>query len=146
MAGAIIMPIVKSSGRSVSDVDCQANLRSIAQAALMYATENDDRLPIRGWNVALRKFQPDDLVFACPVQRRIDPRSSGYALSSDVAGKENSSFDTPNLDVFFFDSKVTQPGVTDKPGTFPDIARHGNGRSNNVVYLDGHVKPEPTQR
>lgn len=111
----------------------------------MYAAENDDRLPIKGWDRSLKKFQSDDIVFACPVQRRIDPRSSGYALSSDIAGKENAKFQSPENEVLFFDSIITQPGGIDKPGTLPRPGRHQNGNSNNVGFLDGHVKPAKIQ-
>lgn len=140
MAAAIIMPILSSAGRNLSDGTCQANLRSLAVAAEMYAGENDGRLPIRGWDKSLAKFQPDKIVYACPVQRRIDPRSSGYALSELVAGKELASFEKPEETVLFFDSKVTQPGQVDNPDALPTTGRHRNGKTNNVLYLDGKIK------
>jgi len=142
MAGAIIMPILASEGRNVADTNCKSNLQSIASAALFYASENDDRLPIKGWDKSLRKFQPDLLVYACPVQRRIDPRSSGYALSEAVAGKELSTFESLADQPFFFDSAVTQPGMVDKASSKPRPGRHDNGRSNNTVFLDGHIESD----
>lgn len=143
MAGAIIMPILASQGRNIADTTCQSNLQSLASAAIMYSAENDDRLPIKGWDKSLRKFQPDLLIFACPVQRRIDPRSSGYALEEQIAGKELSSFEKPRDHVFFFDSVVTQPGLTDKASALPRPPRHKNAKTNNLVYLDGHVESTP---
>lgn len=144
MAGAIIMPILASNNRNVNDTNCQANLKSLAAAALMYASENDGRLPAKGWDKALKKIQPDDMIYACPVQARIDPRSSGYAISDKVAGKEINSFQDQDQEILFFDSVVTQPGLTDKPTSTPRPGRHSNGRSNNVVYLDGQVRSIPT--
>lgn len=143
MAGAIIMPIVKSQGHNVNDLACQTNLRTIAEASFMYATENDGRLPIAGWDRTLQKFQNDPLVYACPVQRRIDPRSSGYSFSSELAGKDKDSIEKPEAQIMVFDSLVTKPGSVSKPTEFARPARHSNGRTNNLVYADGRVESVP---
>lgn len=140
MAGAIIAPIMQSQGRNVNDTLCQSNLRTIAQASMMYASENDDRFPIEGWDRTLQKFQDDPLVFACPVQRRMDPRTSGYSFSKELAGKEKPKIEAPETKVLVFDSQVTKPGAVGNPAEMARPARHGNAKSNNLVYADGHVE------
>jgi prepilin-type processing-associated H-X9-DG protein len=139
MAGAIIMPILSSANTSYSERACMTNLHELAKAGLMYADDNDGFLPVKGWNEPFHKYVPDDLTYACPVQRRLDPQSSGYALSSEVAGKERAKLEKQDTTVFFFDSQTTALGATAAPSDLARPGRHKNGRTNNVVYLDGRV-------
>lgn len=140
MAAAIIMPILASKNESSSATHCASNLRYLARATSIYLTEFDERLPAKDWNLALAKYEPDDVKFACPTQRRIDPKSSGYALSNAVAGKQATKIESPEEVVMFFDSRATVPGIVDDPSNEAEPKRHRNGRVNNVVYLDGHTK------
>ncbi|MEQ1933899.1 MAG: hypothetical protein ABL962_08480 [Fimbriimonadaceae bacterium] len=138
MAGAILIPIMKGQGDSIGSDNCRNNLRQLARASLLYASENDDLLPGKNWDDSLLKQEPDEVVYACPVQRRLDPKSSGYALSKDVAGKALSKIVSHESEILFFDSVVTEPGSLDDPSNLSQPPRHRKGSSNNIIFVDGH--------
>ncbi len=138
MAGAILIPIMRSQGQSIGSNNCLHNLHELARASILYASENDDLLPGVGWDDSLLKQEPDEVIYACPAQRRLDPKSSGYALSKRVAVQPISKIPSPNREFMFFDSKVTEPGSVDDPSNVSQPPRHRNGSANNVVYVDGH--------
>jgi hypothetical protein len=138
MGGAILIPIMKSQGESVGTQNCLSNLHSLARASILYTTENDDLFPGQGWDDSLLRQEPDEVRYACPVQRRMDPKSSGYALSQQVAGKPMAKVIEPKSEVLFFESKVTEPGAVDDPSNVSQPPRHRSGTVNAVVYVDGH--------
>lgn len=140
---ALVLPVIQSAGASLESSSCAANLRQVGRAMLLYAEQNAGKLPGAGWNEDLIAIEPDRVLYACPRQRRLDPRSSGYALSSEVAGKKLDSIQDPGSVVLVFDSLPTVPGAIAKPNEVPRPGRHRNGSMNNVVYVDGHGAPVP---
>lgn len=138
-AGVIIAPILKSAGASTESSQCASNLRRISAAMFEYAEANGGLLPGEKWNDALASLEPDPVVFACPHQRRTDPKSSGYALNKVLAGKPLAKVEAPATTVLVFDSRPTVPGVVTEVSDTPKPGRHRNGRSNNVAYADGRV-------
>jgi prepilin-type processing-associated H-X9-DG protein len=104
-----------------------------------YAEANDDLLPGEKWDVALHSIEPDPVTYACPHQRRVDPKSSGYAMNRVLAGKALGKIEAPATTILVFDSKPTVPGVLADPADVPRPARHRNGRVNNAAYADGRV-------
>lgn len=140
IAGVIIAPILQSAGASAESTQCIGNLRRISAAMFQYAESNEGKLPGEGWNLALNEIEPDSVTFACPHQRRIDPKSSGYAMNRALAGKVLDKVEAPATTVLVFDSKPTAPGVLADPADVPRPARHRNGRMNNVAYADGRVE------
>lgn len=141
MGAAILVPILKSAGSSVETQQCMGNLRRLARALTLYSEENGGLLPADDWHRKLEEFEPDTVSYACPHQRRVDPRSSGYALNKALAGKrlDGQGKDAPLV----FDSAVTVPGAVDDPSNVPRPGRHRNGRVNNVAYADGRVASVP---
>lgn len=137
---AIIAPILSSAGQSMQTNQCMENLRRVSAASFLYAKENNDTLPAEGWHTLLREYEEEDIAFACPAQRRIDPASSGYAISKAVAGKTLATIDNQEKTPLFFDSKVTAPGAVAADTEVPRPGRHRNQRANNVAYVDGHVE------
>lgn len=142
-----ILPDLRSDTGSKQSLTCLTNLGELAKATLLYAADHDDKIPAQGWNETLRPYlkdQPDeDLLFSCPVQRRIDPESSGYAMDSDVAGGKLHSTGASNRTILIFDSRITTPGVVLNPSDTPFPGRHEHGKKNNLVYADGHVASVP---
>ena len=138
-AGAIIAPILKSAGSSTETKQCAENLRRISAAMFQYAEANNDLLPGEKWDVALHSIESDAVTYACPHQRRVDPKSSGYALNRVLAGKALGKVEAPATTILVFDSKPTVPGVLADPADVPRPARHRNGRVNNVAYADGRI-------
>src|SRR5208282_600662 len=90
---------------------CIYNLGEIFDATQLYAADHDDLIPKDDWNNKLapylRKIPDEELIFACPVQRRIDPESSGYALNDAVAGKSTKTVGAPDQTILVFDSQDT---------------------------------------
>lgn len=137
---AIIAPILSSAGQSMQTNTCMDHLRRLSRASFLYAEENGGMLPAEGWDILLEPYEPDELTYACPTQRRVDPRSSGYALSKLVAGKKLDGIENPTRTPLLFDSKVTAPGAVADPADVPRPGRHRNNRANNVAFVDGHVE------
>lgn len=138
-AAGIIAPILSSAGQSVQSEQCMDNLRRLSKASFLYAEENSGVLPGEGWDETLYSIEPEDVTYACPSQRRLEPKSSGYALSRDVADqildKIGNQYQTP----LFFDSRVIAMGAVASPADVPKPGRHRTRRANNVAYVDGHV-------
>lgn len=139
-AAGIIAPILSSSGQSINTNQCMDNLRRISAASFLYAKDNNDTLPAEGWHELLAQYEEDEVAYACPAQRRIDPRSSGYAISKDIAGKQLVKIENQEKTPLYFDSKVTAPGAVAPATDTPRPGRHRNQRANNVAYVDGHVE------
>jgi prepilin-type processing-associated H-X9-DG protein len=139
-----ILPDLNSGKSSLQTQTCLTNLGELARATNLYAADFDDHIPSKAWNSALTPYlhdRPDyELMFACPVQRRMDPESSGYALNSAVAGKQMKSIGTPNTTILIFDSEPTNPGAIASTDQMASPGRHEHGRVNNVVFVDGNVK------
>ena len=143
IAASIIMPILKSAGTSRETQLCLGNLRRLSRAVILYSEEHDGRLPGQGWNRDLAKYEPDEVVFACPHQRRIDPRSSGYAMNSALVEKKLPEVTDPASTPLLFDSRPVVPGTITEPDDVPRPGRHKNGSENAVAYADGHVTTVP---
>jgi len=139
ITAAIIIPIVSSAGSSYETNQCLGNLRGLARASFLYADDNNGSLPGAHWDDTLLKYEPNEVIYACPHQRRIDPRSSGYALAKRLAGQSLKDFPDQTTSVLFFDSRVTVPGALADPAEAARPGRHKNGRVNNVVYADGRA-------
>ena len=143
----MILPDLRGGTSSKQTIACLQNLSELAQATVLYANDHDGAIPFNNWNEKLHPYLrtiPDsELLFACPVQRRLDPESSGYAMSDRVAGKPMKSIGALPLTVLLFDSRATQVSAIADPGDTPYPGRHDHGRKNNVVYADGHTKSIP---
>lgn len=141
MAGVMAVAIAmfwKPFSSNVTNMEgdvCQENLMMLHAAALKYAEEHNGLLPSEKWDIALAKYLGSEAVLSCPRQRRMDPRTSGYALNQEVAGKRLSSL-APGT-ILFFDSRGTDHGLITAPDDSPRPGRHRNGRANNVVYVNG---------
>ncbi len=142
---AIIMPILSSAGESIGTNTCMDNLRRLSAASFLYAEENSGSLPAEDWPTLIEPHEPDEITYACPTQRRIDPRSSGYALSKPVAGAKLDAIDAQRTTPLFFDSKASVLGAIAEPTEVPSPGRHRNRRANNVAYVDGHVDTVPAR-
>lgn len=139
---AIIMPVFKQVSTSKQTELCLMNLRSIGAGLLLYAEATDGRLPYRdvGWMDSLTEYVNGDLVFACPVQRRMDPRTYGYAMNEDLVGKPLKSIPDHTKAPVVFDSNRIERNAFAGIGSLPDPGRHANGRKNSVLFLDGRTE------
>lgn len=142
-----VLPDLGRGGSSKQTESCLSNLAQLARATQMYAADHDDRVPEDLWNDKLMPYlknEPDaDILFECPVQRRIDPTTSGYAMSNLVAGKKLHSQGPLEQTILIFDSLNVQPSAVAPPDAMPSPGRHEHGRTNNEVYADGHTRIVP---
>ena len=144
-----ILPDLRSGRTSKQTAGCLSNLGELAQASLAYAADFDDHLPNGPWIDKLRPYKKslidEDLIFSCPVERRLNPAMSGYALNKAIAGVRRSMIATANSTYLFFDSADAHPNAIADPTDLPSPGRHEHGRANNVVFVDGHVKTIPAK-
>jgi|SRR5579864_3457947 len=142
-----VLPDLRGGASSKKTIACLSNLSELAQATALYATDHDDTIPSDKWNDRLqpylRKIPDSELLFACPVQRRLDPESSGYAMSNRATGKKMKTIGSLPITVLIFDSHATLPSAVSDPDDTPYPGRHEHGRKNNVAYADGHTKSIP---
>lgn len=143
ITASIVMPILKSASTSRETQQCLGNLRRLSRAMMLYTDDNDGKMPGQDWNKDLSKYEPDEVMFACPHQRRVDPSSSGYALNKALAGKVMKDIENPGQTVMLFDSRPVIPGTITEPTNVPRPGRHRNGKQNGVAYADGRVEAVP---
>jgi prepilin-type processing-associated H-X9-DG protein len=130
---------------------CQSNLKRISRAMLMYAQDNDGRLPGAGnWDSAVVRYLRKDpnatpRLFQCPSDRSA-PREPGYphsgsasyALNRRVGGRRVRDIADPESTVLLFDSSGRGTGMNGGPELLPSPPRHQE--RNNVAFLDGSVR------
>lgn len=135
IATAMFMGGFKNSGTPEESSLCEANLLAVFNAAKLYAVDNEGYLPAQGWDKAIANYLYDESVLSCPRQRRVEPKSSGYSMNQEAAGKKLADIEAKTI--LFFDSRHTEHGSI---ATLEDLCRpprHRNGRANSVVYANG---------
>jgi len=140
---AILFPIFDPGRERWQQLTCQSQLRLMSNASLMYAQDNDNKLPPSSqWMDRLERYTGHfEGLYDCPIVApggdQSDPsRSYGYAMDSRLSGKSVKTIKTPQYVILLYDSTNTTRNATDA-GT-SRAARHVNGA--NVGYADGHVK------
>lgn len=121
----LMVPVFSSNDYSEQLEICKGNLARLGRAAILYSEKNGGHLPGKDWDKALAPYEGDEVVYSCPVQRRIDPRTSGYALNAEAAGKLVK--DLPTDTVLFFDSNELEHGSVASQNTMPVPGRHRRG-------------------
>ena len=120
--------------RSVQIV-CMVHLKSMAVSFKLYADDFDGSLPsVESWCDALGKYMlPENLI--CPGSNAKEDQSS-YAMNKFLAGKKLAEL-PPDL-VLLFESKS---GWNMAGGLeILTMEYHYEGKSCNILFVDGHVK------
>jgi len=142
-----ILPDLRKGDTSNMTASCIYNLGEISQAMTMYTADHDDRFPAVGWNDKLapylRKVPDAELLFACPVERRLDPESSGYALNQAVGGRSVKDVGPSDQTILVFDSQETAKSAIAPTSGLASPGRHEHGRKDNVLFLSGTAKSVP---
>ena len=157
---ALLLPAIRSAREKASGLACVSNLRQIGQAAMNYASDNDERGPIY-WNGTRTWYQGDALsyfggvylgyttnlppvggVCYCRMRGRGWSDNLSYAKAMNSEGKRLSQIANPSAKIFFLDS-----GFYDVygSGTFHywnDLVQgvlwpHNKGA--NFAFYDGHA-------
>jgi hypothetical protein len=142
-----LLPDLRKGDTSNMTATCISNLGEIARAVQMYEADHDDLIPDQKWNDKLmpylRKVPDAVLIFSCPVQRRLDPETSGYALNKAIAGKAAKDVGPPEQTILVFDSKETDKSALAPTSDLASPGRHEHGRRDSVLYLSGAAKSIP---
>lgn len=136
----LLMPVFMRAKNDAQVRGCAGNARQLGIAMNLYAGENDDTLPLDNWTDSLRQYEDDSLVYSCPVQRRMDPETFGYAFFKPVVGKKLSDIGSPNTTPLVFDSTNTAKNAVADTDTMPKPGRHDNGNANVVCFVNGSTR------
>jgi len=137
VCGAIMWPVFLAARTASGTAACLSNIKQLAIGELLYANDNDDRLPpTAAWMDCITKYVKYPEAFHCPSVK--GESSYGYAMNLDCGNKKDYDDPTPAEKVLLFESILLERNATSGVYDLPDPPRH-NGR-NCVAYLDGHVK------
>jgi prepilin-type N-terminal cleavage/methylation domain-containing protein/prepilin-type processing-associated H-X9-DG protein len=152
----ILLPALKTAREKAKQGTCGSNLRQITFAVLMYASDNNDRLPYLAWNTQFEQFGllsryiADLNVFKCPTARHQDWDSAWFAFYctninartqfADYKLQDNDTLLGARITVFRDPTWV--PVALDLD--WEPLTRHGNGQ--NLAFLDGHVEWKTRER
>jgi len=121
-------------------------IQSVNTAALIYAGDYDDCLPLAAnWVDGTWPYSRSDSIYRSPIVERHDPTQYGYAYNIALAGVLDSAVDRGTT-VSFFDSTILARNAASTTSTLPSPPRYVG--VNTIVYLDGHAQApfgrEPT--
>lgn len=129
---------------------CKSNLKQLSAALLLYAADNDDRLPARAWTDAIQPYLPPRAgdSGAPTLGRRLDCPSDivgssapSYAVNSSTWGRK--AVNSPASVGLLFESNLHRRNAAGGRDAVARPARHPAERSPNgnvYAFLDGHVK------
>jgi hypothetical protein len=142
-----ILPDLRKGDTSGMTSACIYNLGELSKGMQLYAADHDDQVPADLWNEKLRpylvKVPDEELLFACPVERRLDPEASGYALNAALAGKSTKGVAEPDQTILIFDSSDVFKSAIEPPEKLASPGRHDHGSKDNVLYLSGLARSIP---
>jgi hypothetical protein len=81
---------------------CLSNIKQIGTAALIYANNNDGKLPHNQWVDPVNRYAKNMEIFTCSWMVR-DQKKWGFAMNLAVMGKETHLFPEPSRTVMFFE-------------------------------------------
>jgi prepilin-type processing-associated H-X9-DG protein len=132
---AILLPAVAQSREAARQVKCLSNLQRLSMAVLMYAEDNDGRLPMRtSWETGIAQYSGKDAqVSVCPKAAELP---TGYAYNALLHARPLASVFQPGMQPVLYDSSLGKKNGSDRLESF--ATRHGK-QTGNVAYLDGHA-------
>jgi hypothetical protein len=140
---ALLLPLRRDETADRHANTCLMNLRAVAYALSVYAEDNHGMLPADGWMDRLMENGLEPIEVACPVQRRFDTKTFGYALSSVVAGTSVANVFSPDQEPLVFDSAATHRNAIEHPSKMATPGRHRHRSLNAVVYVSGNARLVP---
>ncbi|MHB8637062.1 MAG: hypothetical protein ACYC96_11395 [Fimbriimonadaceae bacterium] len=123
-----------------------SRMQSLAAASLLYATDNDDRLPMAStWMDSLAKYDRGRRDFYSPGVRQPNsrqPRAYGIAFMRSLSGVKLDAVQRPTERVLLFDSTLTERNASSGLETLPKPPRYGSAETggNVLAFVDGHVE------
>ena len=135
--GLVVAGTIVARARARTPADgasraCLSNLRHLASALRMYASENDGLLPHwHGWAAAALWHLDDPRAFQCPAA----PTEPGYTYNAALGGVPLSRVPKPAECAMLWDSGALGPAVGLTTGF--SAPRHDAG--DNFAFVDGHA-------
>ncbi|OGV43142.1 MAG: hypothetical protein A2X46_11980 [Lentisphaerae bacterium GWF2_57_35] len=151
---AILFPAISSSFEKGRRAACLNNLRQMASGLLLYAGDNEGRMPTLSpasdqWRhmQALSKYLADPKAFRCPSAKGDDSGNAAavnapevYINPADTAWVSDYKMNTNGL---FMGKPLSSFRHTDQVVGFIDLEKAPNERHNegrNLAFMDGHVE------
>ncbi len=133
---ALLLPAFSTSHTPSYRARCQANLRQLSVALLMYAFDNEDQLPPAGaWADGISPFLLRSTVWDC--LSRPDQRPA-YGFNSLLHRRKTKAISSPEKQPMIFESRLGRWNANDAGSSFV-VPHQGLGL---IAYVDGHVKAE----
>ena len=123
-----VLPATFNARKRAREVQCMSNLRQIALALMMYASDHDGQLPQADGIEGLRELEPylsDTAILRCPAITAEMPADWSILKESDVS-------------YVYFGGFKLEDVPHDAPIVFDKPYNHGN--KINVGFADGHVE------
>ncbi len=130
----MMLPNLSQARVAAQQVKAQAQMREVAQAAIIYSHEFDGTLPVESWVEALlsQNYITEDVL--------VMPSASGegraFAANANLAGVPLLEVEEPQRTVLFFECAEGSP-LSGGAELLPAQPRHHQGYL--VVYVDGSV-------
>lgn len=127
--------------RSSPTVTCLSNAKQMATGSIIYASDFDDRFPLRHrWMDDLRPYVRNESLYHCP---EVPKGAYGYAYNAAISGKKSPP-DDANVPLIY-DSQILTRNASDRVRSLPPSGRHpkNNPAKNVIAYADGHAKAVP---
>ncbi len=116
--------------------ECLSNVKQIAVAFLMYASDNvGDLPPADTWMDEILPYMMNEEMLRCP---EAPEQEYGYAFNANLSEAGPFAIDNPSEIVLIFDSNLGTRNAAGGPEAVADPPRHESG--NNYGFMDGHAK------
>ena len=115
---------------------CLSNLKQLALAALMFASDNDDTFPDADkWTDQIMPYLRNEQVLRCPSAPGLE---CAYAMNRALSGRHQDAVGPTAEQLLLFDSNLGKRNSSGGAGEVADPPRHEGG--NNFCFVDGHAK------
>ena len=146
VVAAICFPVFAYDGIRAPDSTCLWNVKQSSLGLVMYAADENDRLPLRDrWMDATLPYVKQEGIWHCPL---VPKGVYGYAYNGVLSGTKQTLFDAPGSVPMVYDSVNPIRNASDLCASLPLPGRHGRkegGGSNTVGFVDGHAKSVPAR-
>lgn len=109
----------------------------MSTAHLIYATDNDDRLPLcERWMDLTFAYVKNESQLHCPGLDPVKTNQYGYAMNIALSSANESQLANPDQVALLFDSVILDRNACSNLVGFPDPPRHDK---NSIAFADGHA-------
>jgi prepilin-type processing-associated H-X9-DG protein len=137
LEAVVAKPAFERSRATARKAVCTSNMKNLALAAQMFATDHENQLPDGDrWVAELEPYVKSQSVFQCPEDK--SGAACSYAMNKNLSGKSLDDLEDASLVVLFYETAKPDDNPVGDPSEAADPPRHLGG--NNVAYADGHVK------